>query len=176
MNWHKGETMVISKWSRVCMETISPIEKARGLYGDLLLLSKEQLLLARSINADKDISQEMLTLFQKRQEIMEGIDLLLLEINQGENRDNTVNSKNSRVEFPLSLGKQQAEAYDKVIQEIITIIREIQAHDEVGRKIMQKSRQEVGKKLASLKRSQAASNAYLHVDSYGDGWFFDQKK
>lgn len=158
------------------METISPIEKARGLYGDLLLLSKEQLLLARSINADKDISQEMLTLFQKRQEIMEGIDLLLLEINQGENRDNTVNSKNSRVEFPLSLGKQQAEAYDKVIQEIIAIIREIQAHDEVGRKIMQKSRQEVGKKLASLKRSQAASNAYLHVDSYGDGWFFDQKK
>ncbi len=155
---------------------MSPIEKARGLYGDLLLLSKEQLLLARSINADKDISQEMLTLFQKRQEIMEGIDLLLLEINQGENRDNTVNSKNSRVEFPLSLGKQQAEAYDKVIQEIIAIIREIQAHDEVGRKIMQKSRQEVGKKLASLKRSQAASNAYLHVDSYGDGWFFDQKK
>lgn len=176
MNWHKGETMVISKWSRVCMETISPIEKARGLYGDLLLLSKEQLLLARSINADKDISQEMLTLFQKRQEIMEGIDLLLLEINQGENRNNTVNSKNSRVEFPLSLGKQQAEAYDKVIQEIIAIIREIQAHDEVGRKIMQKSQREAGKKLASLKRSQAASNAYLHVDSYGDGWFFDQKK
>ena len=158
------------------METMPPIEKARGLYGDLLLLSKEQLLLARSIKADKDLSQEMLTLFQKRQEIMEGIDLLLLEINQGENRDNTANSKNSRIEFPLSLGKQQAEAYDKVIQEIITIIREIQAHDEVGRKIMQKSRQEVGKKLASLKRSQAASNAYLHVDSYTDGWFFDQKK
>jgi len=158
------------------METISPIEKARGLYGDLLLLSKEQLLLARSISADKDISQEMLALFQKRQEIMEGIDLLLLEINQGENRDNTVSSKNSRVEFPLCLGKQQAEAHDKAIQEIIAIIREIQAHDEVGRKIMQKSRQEVGKKLASLKRSQAASNAYLHVDSYVDGWFFDQKK
>jgi len=158
------------------MEVMLPIEKARGLYGDLLLLSKEQLLLARSINADKDLGQEMLNLFQKRQEIMEGIDLLMSEINQGENRDNTVSGKNSRVEFPLSLGKQQAEAHDKVIQEIIAIIREIQAHDEVGRKIILNSRQEAEKGLADLKRSQAASNAYLYVDTCSDGWFFDQKK
>ncbi|MDD2511041.1 MAG: hypothetical protein PHP26_05285 [Syntrophomonas sp.] len=153
------------------------MEKVRGLYGDLLLLSKEQLLLARSITGEKDISQEMLLLFQKRQEIMEGIDLLFSEINRADNGDNAVcSNKNSRFTFPLSLGKQQAEVHNKVIQDIIVTIREIQAHDEVGRKIIKKSQQEVGKKLASFKKNQVASDAYLHVNSYSDGWFFDQKK
>lgn len=158
------------------METALPIEEIRGLYGSLLLLSKEQLQLVGNMSADRDISQEMMMLFQKRQEIMEGIDSLLLDIEPDKDRDNNGSSKKRHTKFPLFLGKQQAEAHDQEILEIITIIREIQAHDEVGRKIMQKSKQETRKKLLDLKKSQKASNAYLNVDSYADGWFFDQKK
>ncbi len=97
------------------METALPIEEIRGLYGSLLLLSKEQLQLLGNMSADRDISQEMMILFQKRQEVMEGIDSLLLDIEPEKDRTNNGSGKKRHTKFPLSLGKKQAEAHDQEI-------------------------------------------------------------
>ncbi len=148
------------------MEALQPFGQIRVLYGDLLQLSKKQLLLAQNINIDQDLDQEIMNLFQKRQEIMEQIELLLLEKIEQKHQPQT----------GLSSEKTQANTNDEISREIIAIIRDIHAHDEVGRKIIEKSQQSIGKKLAGLKKNRVAANAYLNFESGGDAWFFDQKR
>ncbi|MDD3024665.1 MAG: hypothetical protein PHE26_12295 [Syntrophomonadaceae bacterium] len=117
-------------------------------------ISREQLLIARSIDSQYDHADEMLFLFEQRQEVIKKIDKL-----SAQNPDCWMLITNSHMH-----------------DELINITKDIQECDQQSCNLIGSVSEQVGNKLINARNSMKAYDAYLPNNTCTEGWFFDRKK
>lgn len=136
------------------------------LYNSMLEVSVQQTALLRAIPADlgqgEDDSggmerlQQLGVLFDRRDEIAENIEAVNRQI------------------AALTVTDDLVEIIVGQTHLIISVIEEIQANDQVNRQLMLAMKDELQKKIGSVRNNEKAYNAYHNVTV--NPWFVDSKK
>ncbi|MEN6328635.1 MAG: flagellar protein FliT [Syntrophomonas sp.] len=135
-------------------ELLMVLDEIYHLFADIRDIAEQQLLLARQIVNDPDISAAMLKLMERRQAITRRIDKLSKKI---PGYDGLIVNNNEQTE-------------------LIAVINDIQGYDRQSQKLVEAGRKQAGEKLGNLRNSQKAYNAYMPNVASTEGWFFDRKK
>lgn len=128
-------------------------DEIHHLFADIRDIAEQQLTLARRIANDSECGEEMLGLLQRRQSIMDRIDVLSAEIPGYSG---------------IVVSNEQAD--------IITIINNIQDYDQQSNKLIATEWKQIGKKLGNVRNNIKAYDAYVPNAVSTEGWFFDRKK
>lgn len=123
------------------------------LFENIRDISEQQLLLARRIKDEPEVTETMLKLMERRRKITQKIDALSAEFS-GYNGNNSNNER----------------------EQIMAIINDIQKYDRQSQKMVEAGREQAGEKLGNVRHSQKAYDAYVPNAIYTEGWFFDKKK
>lgn len=126
---------------------MSSSDELREFYGHIAVIAQQALQLAEQNSLENDVSQELLKLIEARQELLDKIDALGLELK----------------DLPDG-GK-----------EIIKLIKVIQAADSRTQTLLKNQLGSMGNKLSRLRSNQKARKAYLQMEPV-NAWFIDRKE
>jgi len=130
------------------------VDEIYRLYADMKDIAEQQLLLAGRIVNDPECGEEMLILLERRQAIIDRIDML--------------SAKNPDYSRLITDSNEHSG--------LIAIINAIQEYDQQSRKLVESGLKQIGDKLGNVQNNIKAYDAYLPSTASTEGWFFDRKK
>lgn len=156
------------------IELHSIAEEIKQLLGKMLVIAKEQVLLAQQLDVENDLDDQIIACFQKRQDLMGKINQSRDRLSIGEKvlalkPDDSDRSQNNPEEKSIR-------EYMIKKQEILNIIHAIQVVDQEGQIMVKDKSRETSRKMNSARKNRIAYDAYMQSDSCSEGWFFDKKK
>lgn len=141
-------------------ERLEILKKIKGLFGDILGISTQQLGILEQEEEQAWSMDVILDLLDNRQHLLERIEEL----------DSILKTslENPQVDF-------NQELYGILQAQIHTVIKEIQANDLIIQTRMEKGMQMMSSKLSQTRENKKAQLAYDHGGVCTPAWFFDKK-
>lgn len=144
---------------------VEKISKEKKLFEMMTEISLRQVNLLQSTSDDTDIVDEFTGMVEKREELINKIEL----------------SGRQRLAIEKELGEDilNDDKYDDYQEQksiIFNLIKVIQENDVKSNKLAGELLQHTGNKLGNTRNNRKAIKAYLNEDVYTGAWFFDRKK
>ncbi|HBQ84968.1 MAG TPA: hypothetical protein DER33_01810 [Syntrophomonas sp.] len=148
------------------------LDEKLKLFKEMLQLSQEQVALLQAEQVDEDAIKRLTEMIASRQDLMNRIDHLSHSINDLKKAAAIEpNSSGSRAGEP-----GQDEEYISKLNDIRSIINQIQINDSKCQRKAREVLRQMGDKIGSTRQTKKAFQAYTHSNVSNEAWFFDTKK
>lgn len=148
------------------------LDEKLKLFKEMLQLSQEQVALLQAEQIDEGSIKRLTAMIASRQDLMDRIDRLSHSINDLK-KAAAIESTSSG---SLSGEPGQDEEYINKLNEIRSIINQIQINDSKCQRKAREVLRQMGDKIGSTRQTKKAFEAYTNSNVSNEAWFFDTKK
>ncbi|MEN6460768.1 MAG: hypothetical protein ABFC94_05275 [Syntrophomonas sp.] len=137
------------------------------LFEEMLSISRQQVAALTNSDTDNNSTDKFVKLVEKRQYLMNDIDLLKSKIEVLENELQTTG---------VTIDNKVAQIRYEYINRIRLVLGTIQKNDEICSRLAQEVLNKIAAKLTAVRTQKKAYQAYTQDNSYGGAWFIDKRK